>query len=177
MITEKACGEDLTNEKFTSDPKRLARRLAEELRKLHELDFSDCPIKDRSTDYIATVEENFKKGIFDPELTSPIFPFSSREEAYSVFSEYKSLLKRNVLLHGDYCLPNVLFNEDFSFSSFIDVGNGGVGDRHIDVFWGSWTLWFNLKTDKYRDYFIDCYGKDLIDPNMLRAVAAAETFG
>ena len=67
--------------------------------------------------------------------------------------------------------------DSWKLSGFVDVGNGGIGDRHIDVFWGIWTLWFNLGTDKYRDRFIDAYGRDKIDENILKIIAAAEVFG
>ena len=65
----------------------------------------------------------------------------------------------------------------WDFSAFIDVGNGGVGDRHVDLFWGAWTLSFNLHTDSYRDRFFDAYGRDRVDEEKLRIVAAAEVFG
>jgi hypothetical protein len=59
---------------------------------------------------------------------------------------------------------------------FIDLGSGGVGDRHVDVFWAVWTLFFNLKTDRYRERFIDAYGREKINEDMLRVVAAIEVF-
>ncbi len=59
----------------------------------------------------------------------------------------------DVLIHGDYCLPNVILDH-FSFRSFIDVGNGGVGDRHFDLYWGLWTLRYNLKTDGTTNGFL-----------------------
>ena len=177
LLTRRAEGEDLTHEKFLSDPKRLARRLAEELRLLHELDFSDCPVKDRNSSYLSLAFENYEGKRYDLSFTKELFPFKSAEEAISTLKEGMKLMKSDVLLHGDYCLPNVLFDDNFRFSSFIDVGNGGVGDRHIDIFWGAWTLWFNLKTDKYRNYFLDSYGRDLINEDMLRVIAAAEIFG
>ena len=85
-------------------------------------------------------------------------------------------LDDRVLLHGDYCLPNIML-DDWKLSSFIDLGNGGVGDRHIDLFWGAWTLWFNLKTDKYRNRFFDAYGRDKVDVEKIKIIAAAEVFG
>ena len=88
----------------------------------------------------------------------------------------KSRFKRDTLLHGDYCLPNVIL-DDFRFSGFIDLGCGGVGDRHVDLFWGAWTLKFNLKTDSYKNIFYDAYGRELIDEEMIRAIGAAEVFG
>jgi kanamycin kinase len=45
------------------------------------------------------------------------------------------------------------------------------------LFWGAWTLFFNLKTDQYRQRFIDCYGRDKVDDELLRVVAACEVFG
>ena len=64
-----------------------------------------------------------------------------------------------------------------NFSSFIDLGAGGVGDRHVDLFWGAWTLNFNLKTDSYKDVFFSSYGKERIEKEALEAVSAAEIFG
>ena len=67
--------------------------------------------------------------------------------------------------------------DDWRFSGFIDLGNGGVGDKHIDLFWGAWTLNFNLKTDKYRNRFLDAYGRSDIEEEIFRVIAAAEVFG
>jgi kanamycin kinase len=67
--------------------------------------------------------------------------------------------------------------DDWRFAGFIDVGNGGVGDRHVDLFWGAWTLAFNLGTDAYRNRFFDAYGRDKIEEEKLRIVSAAEVFG
>ena len=102
--------------------------------------------------------------------------FARADEAYALFSAGKDALQSKVLLHGDYCLPNILLR-DWTLAGFIDVGCGGVGDRHIDLFWGAWTLWWNLKTDQYRSRFFDAYGRDVLDEPLLKVVAAAEVFG
>ena len=52
-----------------------------------------------------------------------------------------------------------------------------MGERHIDLYWGAWSLQFNLKTDAYRQRFFDAYGRDLVNEEILRVIAAAETFG
>ena len=176
LVTKAAVGEDCTSKRFLDDPRRLAILLGESLRSLHEIDHTKCPLQNRMDSYDATVRANYKKGIFDSDLFAGEFRFDNREGAYAEYLAARDSLDDHVLLHGDYCLPNIIL-ENWRLSAFIDVGNGGVGDRHIDLFWGVWTLWFNLKTDAYKDVFLDAYGRDKVEVSLLRAIAAAETFG
>ena len=176
MLTERVIGEDCTHRQYTDDPKRLCDLTAMLLRELHETDISGCPVPNRTADYLALAEHNYKNGIYDASLFPDNWGYSSAEEAWRVISESGHLLKNDTLIHGDYCLPNIML-DNWHFSKFIDLGNGGVGDRHIDLFWGAWSLLFNLKTDEYRERFFDVYGRDVFEPDMLRIVAAAEVFG
>ena len=174
MISARARGEDGTH--FIREPKRLCDAMAEALRALHETDAADCPVKDRVGEYLALADANYKAGSCELSLFGDRIVYASAEDAYRVLSEGRGLLKNEVLLHGDYCLPNIML-EDLKVTSFIDVGNGGIGDRHIDLFWGAWTLWFNLGTDAYCGRFLDAYGRDRVDNDRLRVIGAAEIFG
>lgn len=177
LLTTAVIGEDCTYEKYIMNPKRLCDTMACELRKLHETDYAECPVSDRTAEYLAEVERNYCTGNYDKaQFPDDSFGYHSAEEAYDVLTKGKDVLQSRVLLHGDYCLPNIILN-DWKFSGFIDVGNGGVGDRHIDLFWGVWTLWFNLKTNKYQERFLDAYGRDKADASVLKIIAAAEVFG
>ena len=176
LLTTRVSGEDCTHAQYLADPKRLTDTIAVHLRALHELDFSDCPVQDRTRTYLETAEIGYRAGRCDFSLFGEKIQFESAKEAWRTVEENKHFLKNDVLLHGDYCLPNIMLS-DWKFSGFIDLGNGGVGDRHIDLFWGAWTLWFNLKTDQYRARFFDAYGRDKIEMEMLRVIAAAEMFG
>lgn len=173
LLTAEVLGEDATHEDYLSDPLRLCDTMAEALRFLHTQPYHDCPIPDRLSDYFNTAREGYRIGRFDASFyPSDITP----EKALAIVEEKGHLLKADTLIHGDYCLPNILLN-DWRLSAFIDLGNGGVGDRHIDLYWGIWTLRFNLHTDRYCRRFMDAYGKDLIDKERLAVVAAAETLG
>lgn len=176
LLTSRLAGDDCTHEIYLSEPKRLCDRLAEELRRLHELDFDSCPIKNRTAEYLELAKENYRTGNYDKSHFPDSFGYRTADEAFAVLTESASGLRSDVLVHGDFCLPNVILN-GWQLSGFIDLGNGGIGDRHIDLFWGAWTLLFNLKTDKYRERFFDAYGRDKIDTEMLKTVAAAEVFG
>lgn len=181
LLTRAVRGEDCTAEKYLSDPKRLADVMGGRLRALHEIDPSDCPIRDRIGEYISTAEKNYLTDNYNKEHFPDSFGYASGDEAYRVLTEGKHLLKNEVLIHGDFCLPNIMLN-DWYPSGFIDLGNAGVGDRHIDLFWGRWSLCFNLglagvtDTEGYAERFFDAYGYDKIKKEKLRAVAAAEVF-
>lgn len=176
LLTTAVIGEDCIHEKYLMDPKRLCDTIAYELRKLHETDYTNCPVSDRTSEYIYAAEKNYYAGNYDKSHFPDNFGYHSANEAYEFLAAEKCALKSNVLIHGDYCLPNIILN-NWKLSGFIDVGNGGVGDRHIDIFCGIWSLWFNLKTNKYYERFLDAYGRDKADESILKIVAAAEVFG
>lgn len=173
MLTRRIEGEDCTHAQYLSEPRRLAILLGERLRELHSLDFSGCPVQDRMKSYRALAEENYARGAYDLSyFDGP----SEVRAAWREIEECGGSLSGRALLHGDYCLPNVML-DDWRFSGFIDVGNGGVGDPHIDLYWGAWTLNFNLHTEEYRDVFFDAYGRDAVDLDKIRTVSAFECFG
>lgn len=174
LLTRAVPGEDCTFRGYLEDPKRLSALLGEKLRMLHEVSTAGCPVTDHTGAYLAAVAEGQARGRFDGS-------YYHREglteaAARSTIQEAAPLLKNEVLLHGDYCLPNVML-EDWRFSGFIDLDHGGIGDRHIDLFWGGWSLGFNLGTDEWRDRFLDAYGRDIINEELLRAIGAFEAFG
>ncbi|MBQ2876356.1 MAG: aminoglycoside 3'-phosphotransferase [Clostridia bacterium] len=176
LLTRAVRGEDCTHSSYLSEPERLAKLIGSSLRALHELDASSCPVQNKMQEYVALAEENYRTGNYDSSHFPDSFGYRSAEDAIAVLREGKHLFASDTLLHGDYCLPNIML-DDWRLSGFIDLGAGGVGDRHVDLFWGAWTLGFNLGTDKYRDLFFDAYGRDKIDPDLLDVVAAAEVFG
>ena len=124
--------------------------------------------------YIDRAIKNYKSGEYSREHFPDSHGYKSADEAYGVIEKKGRLLRTETLLHGDHCLPNIIL-DDWKFSGYVDLGDGGVGDRHVDIFWTIWSLWFNLKTD-CRERFIDAYGRADVDDERLRIVAAAEVF-
>lgn len=176
LLTRKVRGDDCTAEEYLEQPERLCDTIAEQLALLHSMEYADCPVKEHTARYLATAERNKRTDNFDKSHFPNSFGYTSAEEAWEVVKKQGHLLKANTLLHGDYCLPNIIL-DNWKFSGFIDVDSGGVGDRHVDLFWGAWTLFFNLKTDKYCERFFDAYGRDKISDELLHIVAAVEVFG
>ncbi|TYP79027.1 aminoglycoside 3'-phosphotransferase [Paenibacillus methanolicus] len=139
LVTEAIDGEDGTDPAFLEQPAKLAFAFGEHLRMLHTLPLEGCPYPNRTNELL--VEHRSSK-IYSP-ATDP------------------------VVMHGDYCLPNIILIE-FAFRAFIDVGHGGVGDRHYDLTWGLWSLQHNLKSDAFGDHFLNGYGRTYFDDFNLR---------
>jgi kanamycin kinase len=176
LLTRRIPGEDCIDQQYLSDPMRLCDTTAHLLRELHEMDISGCPVPNRTAEYLATARKNYENKAYDMDLFPDNWGYATPEEAWRVVEETGKYLKADTLLHGDYCLPNILLDH-WNFSGFIDLDTGGVGDRHVDLFWGMWTLQFNLKTDRYCQRFLDAYGREKVEEDLLRTVAAVEVFG
>lgn len=174
LLTRRIPGEDCTDARHLEDPKWLCDTLGALLRRLHDTDPTGCPVN-RTAHYIATAQQNYRQGNYNPTLFPDNWGYASAEDAWKVVSEATPALQSNILLHGDYCLPNIIL-KDKAFSGFIDLGGAGLGDRHIDLFWGIWSLQFNLKTHRWKDRFLDAYGRDRVQPDLLEAIAAFEVF-
>ena len=175
LLTRAVKGEDCLYPDYLADPNRLAETMAHMLYDLHRRDYTGCPVRDHTARYLARATENYKTGHYDASLFPDNWGYASAEEAWAVIEANGKYLKTDTLLHGDFCLPNIML-DSWKPSGFIDVGGGGVGDKHIDLFWGAWTLNFNLKTDKFSPRFLDAYGRQNFDEEMLRVVAALEVF-
>ena len=62
----------------------------------------------------------------------------------------------NVLVHGDYCLPNVLVDHG-GLSGVVDVGGAGLGNPEDDLAAGVWTLQYNFGPG-HAGEFLAAYG-------------------
>lgn len=175
LLTRRIPGEDCVSREYLDDPVRLCDTLAHLLRSLHEQDPAGCPVTDLCSHYRTTARIGLETGSYSPDLFPSGWGFSSQEEAWQEAETNGRYLQNDALLHGDYCLPNIILDH-WKFSGFIDLDSAGIGDRHIDLFWAVWTLNYNLKTNRYFHRFLDAYGPDAITPEKLRTVAALETF-
>lgn len=160
LLTEAIVGEEGISGGHLDNPKKLAEVFGENLRRLHLLNIDGCPYTNRTAeilDEISSKDHRSNDLHIIPEGT---------HQALENLDRLKSLAIDDVIIHGDYCLPNIILDQ-YKFKGFIDLGYGGVGDRHYDIFWGIWTLQYNFKTDRFKDTFLDAYGREDIDEERL----------
>ena len=174
MLTAKIPGEDGTH--WLDEPEMLCALLGEVFRSLHDgggdlTVGSLCP--DRTAETLTRAKSGLEKGTFETHLRPERYGIRNPEDARAVLEENGSRFRPDCLIHGDACLPNVLI-EDGRFRGFVDCGAAGFGNRHTDLFWTVWSLAYNMKTDRFGDRFLDAYGREAVDPDLLRTAAAAE---
>ncbi len=172
MLTKAAKGEDCLAD--LKHPKQLCELLANAMRRLHSIPASDLPDSAVMENFYAALEKG--TGDYYERAQMARFMIQSKDEAWEIMQKNKHRLKRDTLIHGDFCLPNVMA-ADGEFSCFIDLAMAGMGDKHIDLYWAVWSLQYNLKTEEYTDYFLDQYGRENFEYDMLKVIAAFEVFG
>lgn len=173
LVTRRIPGEDGISAEALGSPERLAETLGAALRSLHAI--PPVPeLPDRLPAYLAEAKKGRDRGVLHPSALR--LPFSpTREEADVLLDKAPTLLKSETLIHGDACLPNLMLASR-RVAGWLDWGSAGRSDRHIDLYWAAWSLAFNLRTDAWTCRLFDAYGRDRIDPDRLRAVAACEAF-
>ena len=161
-------GKDGLAPEYLTEPEMLSRVFGASLRKMHDTPCEDCP-----TDLMPQMLDEAKTRAFQQWHMDDLRPFIGEANAETARDEIAAgahLLKRDALVHGDYCLPNIMLL-NWQLTGFIDVADSGMGDRHYDLAWGLWTLMYNLKDKTYGEMFLDAYGRDAIDPARLRICA------
>ena len=123
LLTAKVPGEDCLNPQYLDDPKRLCDATAEFLRHLHSLPTTGCPVPDRTKTYMETARRNYQTGNYDASLFPDNWGYASAEDAWDVICKNGHLLQRDTLLHGDYCLPNIML-DNFQTQNRFHLGKG-----------------------------------------------------
>jgi len=174
FLMERVKGESSYEEKYLNEPERLAVVTGESLRKLHDISPDGCPKKNITSSLIPIAHEKYKNNNYDAWFLE-YGDFKIPEGGYDFLCKNENKLVEDVHLHGDACLPNIIL-DDFKFSGFIDFEGGGIGDRHFDILWTIWSLQHNLKSQDYKNIFLDAYGRDKFDIDRYRLCIALQAF-
>lgn len=168
LVSVRAEGKSSIDPENMRNPKRLAHALGEFLLKIHSLDVSACPVQNVMDIQLQEYDQALSRSEGLYEHISGYLKIETIDEVRKTVESARPHFRPDTVLHGDYCLPNIMLS-DFQGKHVIDVGEGGAGDRHFDLFWGLWSLSYNLKTDLYRDEFLSAYGKNRLDEDLIHA--------
>jgi aminoglycoside phosphotransferase len=132
LLTTEVAGVDASDDSLKNDITRVIEELTEGLRMIHALPVEDCPFDSRLERKIEAARERMRSGLveendFDEERLG-----RTPEDVFREMIENKPALEDLVFTHGDYCIPNVIL-ENNGLSGFIDLAEAGVADRYQDL--------------------------------------------
>jgi kanamycin kinase len=139
-----------------ADPARLVRQLGEGLRQLHALPVDSCPFDHRLDKEVDLAERRVAAGLVDAQEFNADHRDLTPETALTRLQALRPAREDLVVCHGDYCVPNVLF-ENGRVSGYVDLGHLGVADRWRDLAVATWSVTWNLGPG-WEDLFLAAYG-------------------
>jgi aminoglycoside phosphotransferase len=146
---------------FDSDVEKSVIALADGLRRWHELPLDECPFDMRLQNRIDQARQNLNEGVVDVEDFDPIRIGKNPHDLFDQLLRDQPFEEDLVVVHGDYCLPNIILKED-AVSGYIDVALAGLGDRYQDLALIARSLTYNNKADiSLVELFFDTYGASI----------------
>lgn len=142
----------------TRDPGTLVALLGRALRSFHEAPVDACPFDATLDAELDLARRRVEGGLVDPatdfhDETRHLTPRTALEH----LETHRPAGEDLVVTHGDYCPPNILFDELGGLIGFVDLGELGVADRWRDVAIGTWSATWNYGPG-WEPTFLEAYG-------------------
>lgn len=146
----------------------LAAQLSVCLRQIHAVSIEDCPFPQNLSVKLRHAKERIAQGWVDETDFKEEHLGKSADEIYRWLAEQNIGDEDLVFTHGDFCLPNIIINNN-KINGIIDWERGGVADRYQDIalFFRS----FALNTENAFDVeevFCTHYGISRLDKEKIR---------
>ncbi|QUI21300.1 phosphotransferase [Vallitalea pronyensis] len=107
---------------------------AKALQKVHKIDAQSIPPE--YTNCLAKELESIMKNVENDMIDIEAFKEANHDKTPQTVLEYllekKGLFKSDVFTHGDYCLPNILIDNESNYG-FVDWSQAGTGDIYRDI--------------------------------------------
>jgi aminoglycoside phosphotransferase len=154
-------GIDMVEALTSYETERLVTLYAEGLRTIHSVPIDGCPFDMTPERLIAEARLNIEQA--NRVILEQMSAWNLTAEAglTTLACAPPNLRDEPVLLHGDYCVPNVMVDQG-KVSGFIDLDWAGVGDRHWDLVHARNSIRRNFGED-WLGLFLDLYGRERVD--------------
>lgn len=166
LVMSAILGLDSSSVEILSNPESFIKIYAESLRELHQLDITNCPLDQTLHNRFLDIERRLREGLVDMDDLEEEYQMLTAQEIYEQLLLQRPKDEDLVFTHGDYCLPNLIVNQE-RLSGFIDLGRAGIADRYQDIALAIRSMKHNLKgwnnDEHYVTLFAQYYGLEQLD--------------
>ena len=135
ILMSKCQGKMACDDEYMKKPMLQARLLAETLNQLWSVNISICPCNWQLERKLLIASQNVENGSVDLDNTQPdtFGPGGFKDPEHLLYWLMDNQpTEELVLSHGDFCLPNIYFNDN-TVSGLIDLGKCGIADKWTDI--------------------------------------------
>lgn len=174
IVMSEIPGFHLASRTMLSNPDTLVRLYADGLKMIHSLPIEQCPFDQRVEVKIAEAKARMNAELVNTDHFEEEYQGYSPEELLLLLEHTKPCEEDLVFTHGDYCLPNILC-QDEEISGFIDMGSAGISDRYQDIALAVRSLKHNGLAD-WIEKFLTRYGVRELDEKKLKFYILLDEF-
>lgn len=133
LLMSKCSGKMACNDEYMQNPKHQGELLADTLHEIWQVDWTGCPYQSTLERKLEQAEYNVTNGVVDLDnCQTDIYKEFKNPEALLYWLQNNRPDEDLAMSHGDFCLPNILFNNG-TLSGLIDLGRSGVADKWCDI--------------------------------------------
>lgn len=135
LLMSRVPGKMSCNAQYMEAPEALVTALADALKMLWSVEANDCPAVYDLDRKLEMAKFNVENGLVDMDNVEPdTFGEGGFENPQALLDWLiaNRPKEERVLVHGDFCLPNI-FLQDGQVTGFIDLGKTGIADKWQDI--------------------------------------------
>ena len=178
LLSEAGVGVPASDSEWAQESRGVAAALGHGLARLHSPDVTTCPFDRRVQSQLDEARDRIAAG----RVNEDDFDAARRGRAAAdLFVDLLDMVPQHedlVLVHSDFCLPNVLLSwvgRELQLTGLVDCGRAGLGDRHQDLALAIRSLIFNFGGDTVAT-FLSAYGGAPIDSKTLEFFTILDEF-
>jgi aminoglycoside phosphotransferase len=132
LLLSAISGTDAGDASLKTGIPQIIEQLTNGLKTIHAVPIEDCPFDERNDRKIELARRLVAAKLVDEDDFDEINQGKTAADLFRELIENKPAAEDAVFTHGDYCFPNVIF-ENRRLRGFVDWGNAGIADRYQDL--------------------------------------------